>query len=233
MARSRYTRLRVTRPDAVLFDALDTLVVRRPSLEEAIAKHGDRDALERAWTQAVASVPWPQAWDDARRVARFWERFYGALAAGLVDEPEAREAVAAELIRTQTGPDGLKPAPEAASTLEALRRDGYRLGVVANAEPWLRDVLAASGLASLLDAIVISADVGVAKPEPAIFALALEALGTEAERAVFVGDQPRVDGEGAAAAAIPFVLFDPDGFEPAWPGRRIERLSELPRLLAT
>jgi putative hydrolase of the HAD superfamily len=227
MARTRYTQLRVTRPDAVLFDALDTLLVRRPSLEEVVAKHGDRAALERAWAQAVARVPWPEAWDDAGRVARFWEQFYGELADGLAAGPE----VTAELIRTQTGPDGLEPAPGAASTLEGLRREGYRLGVVANAEPWLRDVLTAAGLSSLVDTVVISAEVGIAKPDPAIFAFALEAVGVEPARALYVGDQPRVDGEGAAAAGIPFVLFDPHGEAAGWPGRRIDGLEELPALL--
>jgi HAD superfamily hydrolase (TIGR01509 family) len=60
-----------------------------------------------------------------------------------------------------------------------------------------------SGLSPLLDTIVSSASVGVAKPNPRIFQVALERLGVRPDRALHVGDE-RSDEEGAAAAGMRF-----------------------------
>jgi len=84
--------------------------------------------------------------------------------------------------------------------LEALRGRGLKLGLVSNAfDPgWLlhRD-LEQMGLAQRLDYSVFSSEIGVRKPHPAIFARALEALGVEPERALFVGDRLYEDVRGA------------------------------------
>lgn len=85
--------------------------------------------------------------------------------------------------------------------LEALRALGLRLGLVSNAfDPgWLlhRD-LEEMGLARRLDFSVFSSEVGRRKPDPAIFECALEALGVEPERTLFVGDRLYEDVRGAA-----------------------------------
>jgi putative hydrolase of the HAD superfamily len=85
--------------------------------------------------------------------------------------------------------------------LESLRDRGLKLGLVSNAfDPgWLlhRD-LEQMGLAERLDFSVFSSEVGVRKPDPRIFKCALEALGVEPERALFVGDRLYEDIRGAA-----------------------------------
>lgn len=58
-------------------------------------------------------------------------------------------------------------------------------------------------------AIVDSGVVGVAKPDPRIFAPALEALGTDAARTLYVGDTVHADVRGAGAAGMPVVQIDP------------------------
>ncbi len=58
-------------------------------------------------------------------------------------------------------------------------------------------------------AIVDSGIVGVAKPDPRIFAPALEALGTDASRTLYVGDTVHADVRGAGAAGMPVVQLDP------------------------
>ncbi len=84
--------------------------------------------------------------------------------------------------------------------LESLRERGLKLGLVSNAfDPgWLlhRD-LEQMGLAERLDFSVFSSEVGTRKPHPAIFERALEALGVEPERALFVGDRLYEDIRGA------------------------------------
>jgi putative hydrolase of the HAD superfamily len=108
--------------------------------------------------------------------------------------------------------------------LEALRALGLKLGLVSNAfDPgWLlhRD-LEQMGLAQRLDFSVFSSEVGMRKPHPAIFERALEALGVEPERALFVGDRLFEDVRGAAEVGMTTVQAlwfradeHPNGAEP-------------------
>lgn len=60
--------------------------------------------------------------------------------------------------------------------------------------------------------IVDSHVVGISKPDPAIFAPAIDALGVDPGRVLYVGDTPAADGAGATAAGMPVVIIDPHGF---------------------
>lgn len=96
-------------------------------------------------------------------------------------------------------------------TPEALRRlkaQGYRMAVVSNAEGRVAQDLAAAGYDGLFETVVDSFLVGIEKPDPAIFRIALERMGGSPESAVFLGDVPSVDVEGARAAGIAPVLLD-------------------------
>jgi len=77
--------------------------------------------------------------------------------------------------------------------------------------------------------VIDSAVVGVAKPDPAIFNLALDTLGVPANGTVLhVGDSLRYDIAGAVAAGLQPVHLDPHGFCPAPDGHRhIRTLTEL------
>ncbi len=96
-----------------------------------------------------------------------------------------------------------EPVPGAPEALRELRERGMRLAVVANWDYALPEQLERLGLDGLLDTIVTSARAGAAKPDPAIFELALEELGVAADRALHVGDEP-IDEEGARAAGLAF-----------------------------
>jgi putative hydrolase of the HAD superfamily len=108
--------------------------------------------------------------------------------------------------------------------LESLRARGLKLGLVSNAfDPgWLlhRD-LEQMGIEGRLDFSVFSSEVGTRKPHPAIFERALEALGVEPGRALFVGDRLYEDVRGAAEVGMTTVQAlwfradeHPDGAEP-------------------
>jgi putative hydrolase of the HAD superfamily len=107
--------------------------------------------------------------------------------------------------------------PEVPGALRELRALGLRLVVVSNWDVSLHERLAETGLAPLLDGAVASAEAGVAKPDPAIFAAALSLAGVSASEAVHVGDSPVEDEQGALAAGIRVVLI----------GRDISSLAEL------
>jgi putative hydrolase of the HAD superfamily len=86
-------------------------------------------------------------------------------------------------------------------------RPAAKTALISNAWPGARVFLEASLPPGVFDFMVISAEVGVAKPDPAIYRLALERLGVPAEAAVFVDDMPR-NLEAAAAVGMRPVLFN-------------------------
>ena len=93
--------------------------------------------------------------------------------------------------------------------LERLRKAGYRLGVVSNSDGRAEEALAAAGLRAFFEVVVDSQLVGVEKPDPRIFQLALEQLGIPAADALYVGDIYEVDVVGARRAGMAVVLMDP------------------------
>ena len=123
---------------------------------------------------------------------------------------------------------------DAAGALAALAGD-YELALVTNGAACLqREKLAASGLADRFATVVVSAEVGVAKPDAAVFRHALAQLGCAPERATMVGDSLRKDVRGALTAGLSAVWLNrsgrADADRPAG-AREIATLSELPRAL--
>ena len=110
-------------------------------------------------------------------------------------------------------PDSLPLLDDALPTLQLLRERGYLLGVVTN-RLWggkaFRDDLQTLGLLDLFspDALAVSADLGIRKPNPAIFQYALSALGIRPEQAAMVGDSLRTDILGAQQLGI-FTVWQP------------------------
>src|SRR5262249_14023645 len=94
--------------------------------------------------------------------------------------------------------------------LQALRQR-YRLGIVSNFYGNLEAVCQSAGLASLFAALVDSHCVGVEKPDPAIFYVALDTLRATPETTLFVGDSLRRDREGARRAGMRFIWMVPQG----------------------
>jgi putative hydrolase of the HAD superfamily len=94
----------------------------------------------------------------------------------------------------------------AGALLGSLRDRGLRLAVVANTWPepprLVRRELEELGVGGILDAIVLSGEVGARKPEAAIFEHALGVLGVDALDAIFVGDRLVDDVAGAAAVGM-------------------------------
>jgi putative hydrolase of the HAD superfamily len=121
--------------------------------------------------------------------------------------------------------------PEVPDVLRELRRRGLRLVVVSNWDVSLHERLAETGLAPLVDGAVASAELGAAKPEPAIFARGLALAGVDAADACHVGDSPGADVRGALAAGLRAVLVVRDGAAvPAHGVPAIRSLAELPGL---
>ena len=101
-----------------------------------------------------------------------------------------------------------------AGTVEALARlrtAGMRLAVISNSDGRAATALAAGGLLDQFEFVIDSGEVGVAKPDPRIFRMALDRMGIEPADALYVGDLYEVDVVGARAAGLDVVLLDPSG----------------------
>ena len=204
-------------PHAVLLDATGTLIGLSRPLGETYARAA-RDAgarfeprvLEDRFRRAFADTP-PMAFPGRRgadldRAERGWWRAVVERVTGGERALDDFDAYFNRLYSHYAEAEGWRVYPEVPAVLEALRARGVALAVVSNFDSRLGPLLAGLGIASFFDALVCSGEVGVAKPDRAIFAHALSALGVEASEALHVGDSRRNDYDGACAAGIDALL---------------------------
>ena len=227
---------------AVLFDLDDTLFDHRGCTRAALGALQARHELFRTWSFAEFDLAHCSLLErlhlevlagrltvDEARVRRF--RSLVEQAGGEATDAMVR-AIAAEYRDVYT--EHRKPVPGALALLQALH-GRVKTGVVTNnvaAEQ--RQKIEECGFASLLDAVVISEEAGVSKPDPRIFEIALARLGQPAAGAVMVGDAWGTDIAGALAAGIRPVWFNRFGAaspDPSCIGdsRRSSRLTWLRR----
>jgi 2-haloacid dehalogenase len=228
----------VTRYPWLLFDADDTLFDYRRAEEQALAEAFGLTgiAYDPAWLavyQRINAAAW-RALEEGRttsarlRVMRF-EELADELALDL--DPTTFAARYMERLAAQTSlVDG------AVDTLAAVL-PGRQLAIITNGIAQVqRPRVAASAIAGLVDHLVISEEVGAAKPDPAIFAEAMERMGRPERREVLViGDSLSSDIAGGRAAGLDTCWYNPDGVArgsgPA-PTYEIRRLPDLVPLLA-
>lgn len=207
-----------------LENACDFLAARYPLDRETFVAHV-LDTLPHRWTLAT----------QGHRPLTLGGLLQEACAAAGLDVPPPviHEAVAhyvAPLDRQVVAYD------DAASTLHALRERGLRIGLISNTM-WPGDLhrqeMARLGILSYFDDTLFSADLGLWKPQPALYRLALERLGVPAEQAFFVGDTPEHDLVGAQTVGMKTVYKRNNAFKPNGirPDAEISQLSELLDLL--
>ncbi|MGQ9489297.1 MAG: HAD family hydrolase [Anaerolineae bacterium] len=160
-------------------------------------------------------------------VRRFAERLGIPLEDGLIEAAGAAYCTGGRPV-----PSPLRPG--AIEVLQALRSWGLQLGAISNTvQPgrFMRPAMVERGLADFFAVQLYSADVGVAKPHPAIFRMALDALGVAPADAVYVGDRLIPDVAGPHAVGMKAVLIEvPDRVEhhpEVVPDARIRELPEL------
>ncbi|MFC3773177.1 HAD family hydrolase [Paenibacillus sp. GCM10012303] len=107
-------------------------------------------------------------------------------------------------------------------TLRHLRSLGYRLGLISNWDESARAVLARNGLDEELDEIVISSEVGIEKPNPDIFRMALSQANVTASESLYIGDNYYDDVVGCQKVGMHCLLIN------AYGNRGVEELSYHP-----
>lgn len=101
--------------------------------------------------------------------------------------------------------------PDAGPVLAQLKGHGRRVGIVSDIHVDLRAHARAFGLEDHVDQWTLSFELGVQKPDPAIFIAALEALGVSPERTLMVGDRASHDGAAAELGVTSLILPPPAG----------------------
>jgi putative hydrolase of the HAD superfamily len=151
--------------------------------------------------------------------------------AGVADDALARDLVST-YVRARRSEWAIDPV--AIPTLEALA-PRYHLALVTNGAPDVqREKLAATGLGRYFAAVVISAELGIGKPDRRIFGAALDRIGASASDAVMVGDSLERDVAGARGAGLRTIWLERDDAAPdrtPLPDARIDELGELPAAL--
>jgi len=204
--------------DTVLFDLDDTLhddtaAYRASALLVArgIARDHpiDPDRLLAAYV-AQASAFWKEfsaehlaaGFNDAR--AQLW---YDALRAVGLDDVGLSERCATDYARYRSSV--LELSPGALACIEALRARDCKLGIVTNGfAATHHEKIGRLGLTPLFDALFIADEMGMVKPDPAVFRHACDALGSRPERTAMVGDRYDRDIVGAKRAGLFTVLID-------------------------
>lgn len=105
-------------------------------------------------------------------------------------------------------PDSWTAYPDTAQVFKSLKAQGIRTAVVSNIAFDVRPAFMGIGAAEHVDEYVLSFEVGVIKPDPAIFTTALDRLGVSAQDTLMIGDSEEADG-GARAVGCRFALVDP------------------------
>jgi putative hydrolase of the HAD superfamily len=198
---------------AVLFDAGNTLIwLDHPFIVELLREHGVETSMEGLMEAEYGAkllmdqMARETGLDERTRGKVFFAEIFRRV--GLREEAfgtVAQAMFARHAVRNLWG----NVRERTAETLEELRRRGYRLGVISNADGRAEEALEAVDLRPHFELVIDSGLVGIDKPDPRIFHLAAERMGIEPKDAVYVGDIYEIDVQGARAAGMHAVLVDP------------------------
>lgn len=210
-----------SRPEVVLLDVGGVFLLPDPAHLAGVYRRAGFEVTVAVLLEAhyVAAIAYPGDYDGELPHREYWATYCGEHASACGIPEDRRRDVVEHLMNELTTSRIWTHAIEgAASGLRALEATGVELGIVSNADGTIAEELAARGICQVgpgagvdVHCIVDSGAVGVEKPDPRIFKIALDALDAAPERAWYVGDTPVVDVVGARRAGIHPVLVDPHG----------------------
>jgi len=217
---------------ACVFDAYGTL------FDFASAARGCSDVLGDAiekltalWRDKQLQYTWLRAVQG--RHADFWQVTGDALDFALETLAIEKSGLRDRLMKLYLT---LEPFPEVPEVLRRLKTAGLRTAILSNGSPMMLDAaVRESGLSTLLDAVLSVESVGVYKPHPKVYQLAVDRLGTPAAAIAFQSSNAW-DAYAASAFGMQVVWCNRYGQRPerlpGKPDRMVRSLAELPALVA-
>lgn len=215
---------------ACVFDAYGTLFDVHSAVDRLRPQIGDQaDALSQLWRSKQLEYTWLRALMG--RHADFWQVTGEALdytLERLAIEPGVRAPLMAAY-------RALHAYSEVPDVLGRLRAAGLRLAILSNGEPaMLAAAVAEAGIGDLLDAVLSVEEVGIFKPHPTVYQLAVDRLGVRADQIAFQSSNAW-DVSGAASFGLRPVWINRFGMPaerlPGRPEHELRDLAGLPALL--
>jgi putative hydrolase of the HAD superfamily len=206
----------------VFFDAFKTLVYLHPTYPGAFAQlchdfgYPVREcdvarvlddieaAMERQWRARSDLTCSP------RELSRRWRLLNRAIFQAVGIDGDS-DRLSEEMERRFDTGEYVRAYADALPALEALRRAGYRTGVISNGTCGVEPCLRLAGVTERVEFVLVSALVGWEKPAPRIFEMGCEAVGLAPGEVVFVGDHYIADITGARRIGMQAVMIDREG----------------------
>lgn len=208
-------------PQAVFFDVGNTLIYPWPSVaavcREVIEVRGlapppleeierlipiaDRYYEDRYWED-------DSFWTKEERAAALWTDMYEVLFSALGFGRRQAHTLARDIYKAFGSGTRWQPYDDVRPGFDELKARGIAIGLISNWDTRLADIFHDLGLSEYLDTIISSASVGVHKPDPRIFEVAMERVGSSADGTVHVGDHYFSDVIGARTVGITPVLMN-------------------------
>jgi len=227
--------------DAVMFDLGGTLIDFVPSknvvFHKALADNGfnvDLKDVTRVVASAERKFDEESANLDGLHEDAFWDRFDKYVLDKLSykgDQNKFAKYVSKEFDKIVPKTESWVEYPDARPLLDKLKQRGFALGIISNATELARRVLDNLDLTRYFDAIIISDEVGVRKPDERIFLLAAKKAESLPNRVLFVGDKLAVDVLGAKRAGMNAMLIDRAGIYSDVDCLRVRSLDDLSKYL--
>jgi putative hydrolase of the HAD superfamily len=224
---------------AVFFDAAGTLFRVRGSVGRAYAtvaaRHGaamEAKEIEGRFRSVFRSMP-PMCFPGVpaahlpEHERAWWRQVVSAAFAGF--HFDSFETFFGDLFSYFARADSWELFPDVIPALSGLRARHLQLAIVSNFDSRLTPICRGLKIARFFDAVVMSSQVGCAKPDPRIFTIALERVGAKPSEALHVGDSETLDVSCAEAAGVRAILIDRRADTSA--DHRIRDLRELLSLL--
>jgi putative hydrolase of the HAD superfamily len=227
--------------DAIFFDVGGTLVDLRPTKEEVFRRHLKAHGLDVSIEMLAPILAKAERRFDAQTAElngkneeAFWEQ-YDNFVLDAIGYSGERKSFSKDLsddfgILIPEVANWVE-FPDARPLLDDLRDRDFKLGVISNATDLARKVLVNLRLDRYFKALVISAEVGVNKPDQKIFQIAAKELKVSPGRAIYIGDRLAVDVIGARRAGMNAILVDRSGAYQDVNCLRVKSLSSLRRYL--
>lgn len=209
-------------PHIIYFDVGGTLLQSSPSVgavySEVAAKHGiiaDAREIERRARKLFFDEEGRKSLGErsphtgSLELAKDWWRTVVRASFGEAGNHPRFDEFYDEVFEEFGKPERFAPFPEVLALLDDLAAAGHKLGIISNWDARLRPILEGMDLARRFSAIVISAEVGVEKPDRRIFEIAREmAEAPPGARIVHIGDSQVDDVGGALEAGFEGRLID-------------------------
>lgn len=226
--------------DAVIFDLFGTLV-DQPTLPGDSGSKFRRTMSDVAATLSVRETDFLRLWSETvyNRDSGFFPTMGDYLQnicreSGVsADRPQIAHALELRLDYLR---GALTPRVDAVSTLSQLKASGYRVGLISDCSSEVSTLWPETPFATLMDAAILSCDVGMTKPDPRIYHTACEGLKVAPERCLYVGDGGSRELTGASDLGMDAVLIRArndtvNGNREDWPGARISELKQVLHLV--